>query len=107
MNFTYQRKHAPTKLAFMAASSMIAVAGANRNPNWLTDTGAFDQITPDLSQLSLLQQPIASEIVTVGNEQELPVTHIGNGKLLLPFHNFSLNNILKSPLNCFQFDFCA
>lgn len=28
---------------------------------------------------------------------ELLVTHIGNGKLLTPFHHFNLNNILRVP----------
>ena len=76
---------------------MAAATGANQNPNWLTDTSAFDHITPDLSQLSLHQQPTAGETITVGNGQELPITHIGNGKLVTPFHNFNLNNILKVP----------
>ena len=33
----------------------------------------------------------------MGNGQELPVTQIGNGKLVTPFHNLNLNNILKVP----------
>ena len=33
----------------------------------------------------------------MGNGKELLVTHIGNGKLLTPFHNFNLNNILRVP----------
>ena len=92
MNFAYQGRHALAKLASMATAT-----GANQNPNWLTDTSAFDHITPDLSQLSLHQQPTAGETITVGNGQELPITHIGNGKLVTPFHNFNLNNILKVP----------
>lgn len=53
MNFAYQGRHAPAKLASMAARSMAATSGANQNQNWLTDTGVSDHITPDLSQLSL------------------------------------------------------
>ena len=48
--------------------------------------------------LSLHQQPtIGNESVTVGNGQELPVTHIGNGKLITPSHDFKLDNILCVP----------
>ena len=50
-----------------------------------------------MSQLSLHQQPTTGEAVTLGNGQELPITHIGNGKLLIPFHHFNLNNILRVP----------
>ena len=53
-------------------------------------------MTPNLSQLSLHQQPVqGNETVTVGNGQELPVTHIGNGKLQTLTHNFRLDNILR------------
>ena len=81
----------------MAASSMVANSCSNPNQNWFTDTGAFDHITLDLSQFSIHQQSTAGETVTMGNGQELPVTHIGNGNLLAPFHNFNLNNILGVP----------
>ena len=97
MNFAYQERHPPAKLASMAASSMAANSSSHSNHNWFTDTGASDHITPDLAQLSLHEQATAGETVTVGNGQELPITHIGNGKLLTPFHNFNLNNILKVP----------
>ena len=53
MNFAYQGRHAPVKLASMVARSMAATSGANQNQNWLIDIGASDHITPDLSQLSL------------------------------------------------------
>ena len=53
MNFSYQGRHAPVKLASMVARSMAATSGANQNQNWLIDTSASDHITPDLSQLSL------------------------------------------------------
>ena len=78
MDFAYQGRHAPAKLASMVAN----VAQVQASHSWLTDTGCSDHVTTDLSQLSLHHQPIqGNEIVTVGNGQELPVTHIGNGKL--------------------------
>ena len=57
MNFACQGRHAPAKLASMAASSMAALATANfalaSNSAWLTDTRCSDHVTQDLSQLSL------------------------------------------------------
>ena len=84
MNFAYQGRHAPAKLASMVARSMVASSNANQNHNWLTNTTAFDHITPNLSQLSVAQQPAAGESVTVGN-----------GKLVTSSHNFCLNNIFR------------
>ena len=102
MKFVYQGRHAPAKLASMAASSMAASATANSalasNSAWLTDTRCLDHVTPDLSQLSLQSQVTSeNESVTVGNGQELSVAHIGNGKLLTPSHQFRLDNILRVP----------
>ena len=45
-----------------------------------------------------MQQPVqGSEAVTVGNGQELPVTHIGNGELQTLTHTFRLDSILRVP----------
>ena len=95
MNFAYQGRYPPAKLASMVASSMAAHSGPSSNQNWLTDTSASDHITSDLAQLSLHQQPTAGKTIIVGNGQELLVTHIGKGKLLTPLHNFNLDNILR------------
>ena len=94
MDFTYQGSHPPAKLASMVANS----AQVQASNAWLTDTGCSDHVTPNLSQLSLMQQPVqGSEAVTVGNGQELPVTHIGNGELQTLTHTFRLDNILRVP----------
>ncbi|KAK9996896.1 hypothetical protein SO802_021582 [Lithocarpus litseifolius] len=75
MDFTYQGRHPPTKLASMVANA-TQVQAFN---SWLTNIGCSDHVTPNLSQLSLLQQLVQGiETVTVGNGQELPITHIGN-----------------------------
>ena len=94
MDFTYQGKHPPAKLASMVANA----AQVHSSNAWLTDTGCSDHVTPNLSQLSIMQQPIqGSEAVTVGNGQDLPVTHIGNGELQTLTHTFRLDNILRVP----------
>ena len=65
---------------------------------WLTNTSYSNHVTPDLANLSLQQQPTpGSETVTIENGQELPVTHIGSGKLCTSSHNFSPNGILRVP----------
>ena len=94
MDFAFQGKHAPSKLAAMVANSS-QVHGAN---GWLTATSCSDHATPDLANLSLRQQPTSGfETVTVGNGQELPVTHIGNGELCTSSYNFKLDGILRVP----------
>ena len=66
MNFYFQGKHAPSKLAAMVANS-FQVHIAN---GWLTDNGCSDHVTPNLANFSLQQQPTSrSEIVIVGNGQ--------------------------------------
>ena len=94
MDFAYQGRHPPAKLASMVANSS-QVQCCN---GWLINIGCSDHVTPNLSQLSLHQQPVVgNESVTVGNEQELPVTHVGHGELKTSTHNFRLNNILRVP----------
>ena len=41
---------------------------------------------------------MGNETVTVGNGQELLVTHVGHGELKTSTHNFRLNNILRVPI---------
>ena len=95
MNFAYQGRHAPSKLASMAATANSA---STHPSSWLTDTRCSNHVTPDLSQLSLKSQATnGHEIVTVGNGQELSVTYVGDGKLQTPSHCFRLDNILRVP----------
>ena len=92
MDFTYQGRHPPAKVASMVANA----AQVQASNAWLIDTGCSDHVTPNLSQLFFMQQPIqGSETITVGNGQELPVTHIGNSELRTLTHNFRLDNILR------------
>ena len=54
MDFIYQGRHPPAKLASMVANA----AQVQASNAWLTDTGCSDHVTPNLSQLSLMQQPV-------------------------------------------------
>uniref|UniRef100_A0A2N9HU52 Integrase catalytic domain-containing protein n=1 Tax=Fagus sylvatica TaxID=28930 RepID=A0A2N9HU52_FAGSY len=76
MDFAYQGKNPPTKLAAMANASNINITQGN-NDTCLTDSGASDHITANLNNLN---QPIpfkGPEQVSVGNGQNLPIQNIG------------------------------
>uniref|UniRef100_A0A2N9FCV6 Integrase catalytic domain-containing protein n=1 Tax=Fagus sylvatica TaxID=28930 RepID=A0A2N9FCV6_FAGSY len=76
MDFAYQGKNPPTKLAAMANASNLNITQGN-NDTWLTDSGASDHITANLNNLN---QPIpfkGPEQVSVGNGQNLPIQNIG------------------------------
>uniref|UniRef100_A0A2N9IWR1 Reverse transcriptase Ty1/copia-type domain-containing protein n=1 Tax=Fagus sylvatica TaxID=28930 RepID=A0A2N9IWR1_FAGSY len=74
MDFAYQGKNLPTKLATMAsASNLQHVQGSE---TWLTDTGATDHITSNASNLNTPTPYHDSEQVTVGNGQNLPIQSI-------------------------------
>ena len=62
--------------------------------SWLTDIGVTDHLTSNLSNLSLQHSCTGSELVSVGNGQTHPTTHVGNGKLRTNIYHFKLCNIL-------------
>ena len=64
---------------------------------WLADSAATDHVTASLNQLSFPKPYPSQEQLTVGNGQNLPITHIGN--LLIPSSNsaIQLKNVLRVP----------
>ena len=50
MDFDYQGKNPPTKLAAMASASNVVIT-SNQDP-WLADSGTFDHLTTNLNSLS-------------------------------------------------------
>ena len=95
MDFSYQGKNPPTKLAAMASASNVAITN-NQDP-WLADLGTTDHLTTNLNNLSLQSQYKGPEQVTVGSGQSLPINHIGNATLHTKYHNFKLKNVLHVP----------
>ena len=95
MNFAYQGKNSPLKLAAMASASNAAITN-NQDP-WLADSGTFDHLTANLNNLSVQSQYKGPEQVTVGNGQSLPINHIGNATLHTKYHDFTLKNVLHVP----------
>jgi hypothetical protein len=93
MNYSYQGRHPPTKLATMASATSYSPS----TDCWISDTGATDHFTPDLANLpdsSLYNDP---QLVSVGNGQQLPISHIGNAQLYTSTYLFKLRNILRVP----------
>jgi hypothetical protein len=95
MDFAYQGKNPPTKLAAMASASNLQYTQGSET--WLTDTGASDHITSNASNLSSPTPYQGSEQVTVGNGQHLPIQSIGNTHLHTQYHKFRLSNVLHIP----------
>uniref|UniRef100_A0A2N9J6E2 Integrase catalytic domain-containing protein n=1 Tax=Fagus sylvatica TaxID=28930 RepID=A0A2N9J6E2_FAGSY len=74
MDFAYQGKNPPTKLAAMASASNLQ--HTQNSETWLTDTGASDHITANASNLNTPTPYQGSDQVTVGNGQSLPIQSI-------------------------------
>uniref|UniRef100_A0A2N9EUK7 Integrase catalytic domain-containing protein n=1 Tax=Fagus sylvatica TaxID=28930 RepID=A0A2N9EUK7_FAGSY len=84
MDFAYQGKNAPTKLAAMASASNIQ--HTQNAETWLTDSGASDHITASSNNLSPQAPYQGQEQVSVGNGQNLPIQNIvSNKKSTAPF----------------------
>ena len=95
MDFAYQGKNPPTKLATMTSASNAAITN-NQDP-WLANSGTTDHLTANLNNLSLQSQYEGPEQVTMGGGQTLPINHIGNGTLHTKYHNFILKDVLHVP----------
>jgi hypothetical protein len=100
MNFAYQGKQPPAKLAAIASTNMSNAIPASSTSNstcWVSDTGSIDHFTPDINQLPDYHEYHGNDFVTVGNGQSLPITHTGNSQLRTISHPFHLRKILHVP----------
>lgn len=95
MDFTYQGKNPPTKLAVMGTASNAAITN-NQDP-WLADLGNSYHLTANLNNLSNPSQFKGIEQVTVGNGQALPINNIGNSSIHTKYHKFILRNVFHVP----------
>jgi len=91
MNYAYQDKHPPKRLAAMVAqfSDMI--------DQWITDTDATHHMTSDLSNLSLKSEHPGMDAVVVGNGMKLSISFIGSSSIHTPHSSFLLKHILHVP----------
>ena len=78
----------------MANSSNLRIT---QEQPWLADSEATDYVISSLNHLSFLKPYTGQEHLTVGNGQNLPITHIGNS--LIPASNapIQLRNVLRVP----------
>ncbi|KAA8532888.1 hypothetical protein F0562_032995 [Nyssa sinensis] len=72
LNPTYQAKFPSPQLAAMAASF-----GSNQNTSniWLTDSGATNHITNDISNLRISEDYTGEDSVSIGNGKGLQISH--------------------------------
>ena len=96
MNFAYQGKNPPTKLAAMANASNLNITQGT-GETWLTNSGASDHITADLNNLNQPTPFKGPKQVSVGNGQNLPIQNIGNTQLHTKLSLFKLRNVLHVP----------
>ena len=93
MNYAYQRRHPPAKLATMATAALII-------PNqitWISDTGATDHFTLDLNNIPDNKAYTDSQLISVGNGHQLPISHLGNAQLRTSSSLFRLRKVLHVP----------
>jgi hypothetical protein len=94
MNYAYQGRHPPAKLAAMATA---APPDSTQSTTWISDTGATDHFTPDLHNIPDNQAYTDSQLVSVGNGNQLPISHIGNSQLRTSAYLFNLRKVLHVP----------
>lgn len=75
---------------------------SHSNPQvWLTDFGATNHMTADLSNLSLASSYLTSETIQLANGEGLPASHIGSTVFNIPkinyVHPIKLNYVLYVP----------
>ena len=92
MDFAYQGRHPPAKLAAMASTSNGTQAGES----WLTDTGATNHLTANMNNLNVHTPYQGNDQVAVGNGQSIPINNIGTGQLCTKLYNFRLQSLLHS-----------
>ena len=88
MNFAYQGRQPPAKLAAIASTAMSSAINApySNQSSSISDTGAMDHFTPDISHIPDYHDYRGTDQVTVGNGQSLPITHTGNSQLYASSH---------------------
>ena len=86
--------HPPTKLATMATSSNTMMT---QEQPWLADNATTDHVISSLNHLNFPKPYTGQEHLTVGNGQNLPITHIGNSQIPSSNSAIQLRNVLRVP----------
>lgn len=85
MGYAYQGKHPPTKLVVMATASNAAIT---QEQPWLVDSVTIDHVTASFNNLDFPKPYNGVDHLTVGNGQNLPITHVSN--VTIPSYSSSL-----------------
>lgn len=80
MNFSYEGRHPPSKLAAMNATTSSSDSFPLNSQVWLTDTGCNAHLTNDLSNLNVSSAYNGEDNIMVGAGQSLPITHQSCGQ---------------------------
>ncbi|KAA8528735.1 hypothetical protein F0562_036090 [Nyssa sinensis] len=93
MNHAYEGRIPTQKLTAMAviASSNIP------STTWISDSGASNHITADLTNLAIHNEYQGKDHVAVGNGAGLTIAHTGSSKFTCGSSTFALKNILHCP----------
>ncbi|KAA8542387.1 hypothetical protein F0562_023477 [Nyssa sinensis] len=96
MNHVYKGRIPPQKLTAIAAF-------ASSNPpstTWISDSGASNHITSDLTNLALPNAYQGKDHVAVGNGAGLPIVHIGSSKFTCSSSIFALQKYFALSFHC-------
>ena len=94
MDYAYQGKHPPTKLAAMATASNACLT---QEQPWFANSAATDHVTANLNQPNFSKPYIGQDHHTVGNGQNLPITYIGKALIPSSYLTLHFNNVLRVP----------
>uniref|UniRef100_A0A2N9GHR0 Integrase catalytic domain-containing protein n=1 Tax=Fagus sylvatica TaxID=28930 RepID=A0A2N9GHR0_FAGSY len=97
--FCLQGRQPLAKLTAIASTNMTNAinASSSTQSSWISDIGATDHFTPDISHIPDCHEYCGNEQVTVGNGQSLPINHTGNSQLYASSHLFKLHHVLHVP----------
>ena len=99
MNYAYQGRQPPAKLAAIASAANPSQPPASwpTQTTWISDSGATDHFTLDINNLPDCSSYTNSQQVFVGNGQQLPISNIGNAQLYTFSYLFNLKKLLHVP----------
>ncbi|KAB5524276.1 hypothetical protein DKX38_022025 [Salix brachista] len=93
MNHAYEGRVPTQKLKAMAA-----IASSNNQPTtWISDSGASNHITSDLSNMDAHNEYHGKDHVAVGNGAGLTIANTGSSKITCGSSTFALKNTLHCP----------
>ena len=94
MDYAYQGKHPPTKVAAIVTTSNATIT---QDQPWLANSAATNHVTARLNNLSFPKPYNGQEHLTFGNSQNLPISHIDNIQIPSSNSTINLRDVLRVP----------